>query len=57
MLFGPQRTGLALPGTTYKVGGLSENAEGMLLKEDVWIYISYQSLIFFTTENTNTFKI
>ena len=36
MLFGPQRTGLALPRTTYRVGCLSEYATGMLLRIDLW---------------------
>ena len=35
VLFGPQRSGLALPRSTYRVGSLSENVAGMLLKKDV----------------------
>ena len=35
VLFGPWRTGLALPWTTYRVGGLSEGAAGMLLRIDL----------------------
>ena len=35
MLFGPWRTGLALPGTTCRVGGLSEYATLMVLRIDL----------------------
>ena len=51
VLFGPQRTGLALPWTTYRDGWLSENAARLLSKKNVCLWSGPGFWMSFSTKN------